>query len=354
MSEISVVYAGPLNPGGTCLRRFDILRTLGPRVFPFDISPRLRPLSSFRRLAESLLFYGPVFRGLNQAFLRVTEEVNPSVVWVDKGFWLWPSSVNRLRRRGFFLVHHNTDALFPRKLSYRWSYQLIRRTLPLFDLYLTSNRRDYEQLLPRRPGRTALTFLGYDKTRFQPGDQERQGIVFVGHHELRSEYYLRALVAGGLPIRVYGAGWSRCRSSPGWAGVVQSDSVSDQEYVRLIQGAKIGLGLVSEINRNETSGRCFEIPACGTFLLAPRTPALQTLYREGHEAEFFDSPSELVSKARHFLENDQERESLARRGRDRCLSSDYSWERYMRDDWARVLEAMPQKRIYTEDRAPCV
>lgn len=354
MSEVSVVYAGPLTPGGTCLHRLDILQNMGLRVYPFDIGPRFRSLSSFRRMAESLLFYGPVFQAINRDFIRFTETHSPTVVWVDKGFWLWPSTVDRFRRKGFFLVHHNTDALFPRRFSYRWSYLLIRQTLSGFHLYLTSNRLDYERLAPRPFPQTELTYLGYDKTRFHPAATERQGMIFIGHHEPRNERYIRSLVAADLPVKVYGAGWSRRRSLPGLAKVVQADAVRDDEYVSLIQGAKVGLGFVSEINGNETAGRCFEIPACGTFLLAPRTRQLQDLYREGEEAVFFGSPEELVDKARRYLIRDEgEREAIAHRGRERCLSSDYSWERFMREDWNRVVKALGARFIPAGETVPC-
>lgn len=355
MSDISVVYAGPLNAGGACLHRLDILRNVGPRVYPFDIAGWFRPLSSLRRMGESLLFYGPVFQSINREFVRFTETHRPTVVWVDKGFWLWPSSVERLRRRGFFLVHHNTDALFPQRFSYRWSYRLIRQTLSSFHLYLTSNRQDFERLVSRAPPqKTGLTFLGYDKNRFFPVATERRGMIFIGHHELRTERYILALAAAGLPVKVYGAGWSRRRSLPGLAEVVQSDAVRDDEYVSLIQGAKVGLGFVSEINGNETAGRCFEIPACGTFLLAPRTRQLQDLYREGEEAVFFGSPEELVDKARRYLIRDEgEREAIAHRGRERCLSSDYSWERFMREDWNRVVKALGTRFNPAGETVPC-
>lgn len=353
MSEITVVYAGPLTPGGTCLHRLDILQNRGPRVYPFDIGPWFRPLSPLRRMAESLLFYGPVFQAINRDFVRFTERHRPTVVWVDKGFWLWPSTVERLRQRGIFLVHHNTDALFPRRWSYQWSYRLIRQTLSGFHLYLTSNRQDYERLAPRASPQTELTFLGYDKSRFFPVAGERRGIIFIGHHEPRTERYIQGLVAAGLPVKVYGAGWSRRRSLPGLARVVQAGAVRDEEYVSMIRGAKIGLGFVSEINGNETAGRCFEIPACGTFLLAPRTRQLLDLYREGEEAAFFGSPEELVAKAHRYLGDEGEREAIARRGRERCLSADYSWERFMRDDWNRVVEALRLRSIPARETVPC-
>jgi spore maturation protein CgeB len=100
------------------------------------------------------------------------------------------------------------------------------------------------------------------------------------------------------------------------------------------------LCFVSKVNGNQTAARSFEIPASGTSLLAMRTEQHMKCYVEGREAEFFGNHQELVQKARYYLEHDDKRKEIARRGNKRCVSSNYSWDRYMRDDWAKVLKAM--------------
>jgi spore maturation protein CgeB len=98
------------------------------------------------------------------------------------------------------------------------------------------------------------------------------------------------------------------------------------------------------VNYNQTASRSFEIPACGTFLLAVRTPQHLAAYAEGREAEFFGDHAELVRKARYYLEHPEERRAIARRGQQRCVSSGYSWDALMAKDWARVRELYAASR----------
>ena len=47
--------------------------------------------------------------------------------------------------------------------------------------------------------------------------------------------------------------------------------------------------------------------------------------------------TELVEKARRYLADDAKRAEIAALGTQRCVQSDYSWARYMRDDWTKAL-----------------
>ena len=78
------------------------------------------------------------------------------------------------------------------------------------------------------------------------------------------------------------------------------------------------------MNRDVYTRRCFEIPACGTAMVAPRTKELQAMYREGEEAVYFDSKEELLAKVRWLLEDDEARNRIAKAGRERCLQDGHS------------------------------
>ena len=124
-------------------------------------------------------------------------------------------------------------------------------------------------------------------------------------------------------------------SNPKLTGHV-NDNLGDQEYVWALKLARIGLCFVSEWNYNQTAGRSYEIPACGTMLLAMRTAEHQRHYREGEEAEFFSDETELVGKVRRYLGDDAARRGVAARGRERCVTSGYSWREIMLRDWVTI------------------
>jgi hypothetical protein len=298
---------------------------------------------------ERICFYGPRACQANRELLDFCRTTKPDLVWVDKSTWIWPKTLRVLREFPAFLVHHFTDALYPRDMLMRWSFHLLRRSLPLYHMNFTSNIDDVKMIQASGAATIDLTYLAYDHTRFTSdplpeGDRERwdAGVLFVGHHEKRTERYLRALLDAGLPTTVYGWGWGKTALARRYPEAVGRRTLTDEEYVKAIKAARIGLCCVSELNYNQTAARSYEIPASGTFLLAMRTPQHQESYEEGKEAEFFSTPEECVEKARYFLEHPEERSAIAKAGHTRCTASEYSWARYMRDDWAKVREAFTQ------------
>jgi glycosyltransferase involved in cell wall biosynthesis len=342
---MKVVYAG--TPDGTCLARFQSLAPMVESAEFFSIAPYFEGMGRPQRMLETLTCRGPRHVRANADLLALCRRERPDLVWVDRSVWVWPSTLQALRAQGAFLVHHFTDALFPRRRRIYWAFRLLRKTLPLYDLNFTSNLDDHAWMTARRGIRAELTYLGYDADRFNdrplPADLLKEwscDLLFIGHHEPRTERQIVALVEAGLPVKVYGRGWERAAARDRLRDAVQFRPLSDEQYDYALKAAKIGLCFVSEINYNQTAGRSFEIPACGTFLLAMRTPQHLECYEEGVEAEFFGDPAELVRKARFYLENESQRRAIARRGHERCVRSDYSWQRYTRDDWGKVLAAM--------------
>ena len=137
------------------------------------------------------------------------------------------------------------------------------------------------------------------------------------------------LVGLGLPLRVRGSSWRKARNKRMLRSVIEPSAVPKEEYAKAIISTKINLGINSAQSRNLSSGRTFEIPAAGGFLLAQRTIEHQSFYNEGREAEFFGSAEELVDKARYYLKHDTKREKIAVAGHERCMASGYSWQELM-------------------------
>ena len=64
----------------------------------------------------------------------------------------------------------------------------------------------------------------------------------------------------------------------------------------------------------------------GGFLLADRTEEHRSFFEEGREAEFFGDREEFLDKIGYYLDNEGERQRIARAGRRRCLDSGYSYD----------------------------
>jgi len=175
----------------------------------------------------------------------------------------------------------------------------------------------------------------------------KHDVVFIGTpHDRRVQSLEYLIDKERLPVTVYGGRWNRLpvyyRNKSRFFG-----EVTGEAYAKIISGSKIALGYVSSSNLDEFTNRSFEIPACGGLLLAERTPSHLDLYHEGAEAEFFSSDKECAEKIKILLRDAEKREALRNAGHQRCLQSDYSLVRCVREAVEQVMGARGDSKMLT-------
>ena len=105
----------------------------------------------------------------------------------------------------------------------------------------------------------------------------------------------------------------------------QGGEIYGDDYACALTGARIGVGFLRKVCADQHTTRTFEIPACGSLLLADRTNEHQTFFEEGEEAEFFSSEAEFLDKMLFYGSNEQCRLKLASAGISRCQKSGYAY-----------------------------
>jgi spore maturation protein CgeB len=90
---------------------------------------------------------------------------------------------------------------------------------------------------------------------------------------------------------------------------------------RILRGARIALNRHIEVAEdNANNMRLNEATGVGSLLLTDSKSNLAELFAPGEEVVTYVDADELVTKARYFLEHDDERRAIAAAGQRRTLS----------------------------------
>ncbi len=332
--DLNILYVAALAQGfgGTDAQRMRSLEENGHRVVPFGMSSvtdrsllgglgvRLRRRGLSRFLGDERL---------TPKLWAAVREGHFDVVWIDKGVELPPRALKGIRQRcpaARIVGYSPDDMMNPANGSPNFL-----RTLPLYDLYFTTKTYGVEEL--RNEGCPRVLFVpnAYDSHLHRPvavtaDERQRWGgpVGFIGTAEEERAHTIRWLAEQGVPIKVWGNGWERAQRELGGKFEVAGPSQYGETYVKIMCAFDINLAFLRKVNRDRQTQRSIEIPACGAFMLAERTDEHRALFEEGTEAEFFATDAEALEKIRYYLAHPDERQRIARAGRQRCLDAGYS------------------------------
>jgi len=230
--------------------------------------------------------------------------------------------------------------------------------LPIYDCLITSKKYELDDY--RNVNKHVVYMpLGYANKVHRPAfpadskmkEAFSSDISFLGGWEPRREEYLGTLAREvNCSLKIWGYGWDflkdgqwtprrwwamrrnaggepfQIKANADLGKAIQGNEVYGDQYAWALSGAKINIGFLRKICPDQHTTRTFEIPACGSLLLADRSGEHSEFFVEGEEADFFSSADEMVDKVKYYLNHESERARIALNGRNRCLSSGYSYK----------------------------
>jgi hypothetical protein len=346
---MKILYLGEIDSGQTALMRMRALERLGHSVRGVHTSRPWKRARWLRRQLQRLTRRGLIVDEINSTILSAARDFRPALVWADKQEFVRAETIEMLRKLGAKTVHFTPDPYF----SLGWKRtRLMDEAMGALDalVYCKSyERRQYEAL-----GKPIIYMpLGYCDEVHRPLASEDThwncAVGFLGGWEPRREHFLHALAAAGIDLRIWGGYWQFLRDGK-WtprrhiilrrlAGkapfhfhrdellsrAYQGGEVYADDYARALTGSRVGLGFVRTAWPDQHTTRTFEIPACGSLLLADRTKEHQEFFEEGREAEFFESCEELLEKVKFYCGNESARKQMAEKGYKRCTQGGYAY-----------------------------
>lgn len=289
----------------------------------------------FRRIEERLII-GPDVIRLNSDFEKAIYDFQPEVVFIYRGVMVSPSTLSKIKRRMPKVVvvgYNNDDPFSPIQSKVLWRKFL--GALSIYDLVFAYRPGNVIEYLQHGARKSELLKPWYSKNLHFPvllGEEDKQKfeceVAFIGHYEDDGRAaFISKLLAEGIKVRIFGpmtpggGGWMLAlKEHPELKALLPTGMLWGQDYNKAILGAKITLCFLSKLNRDKYTRRCFEIPAVGGFLFSEYTEELDAMLTEGKEAEYFRDLEEFMRKIKYYLQDEEQRASIAAAGHKRMTS----------------------------------
>jgi spore maturation protein CgeB len=161
-------------------------------------------------------------------------------------------------------------------------------------------------------------------------------VTFVGNLGSKTQYlprrqYLERIIREGFRLKWWGPKIPRKfvtiplllgRLGKAYGGKF----IWGQEYAKAAQLSKIFLAFDSMPGiKKSMSARMYTAVGCGAFYLCQHVEGIEEVLVPGREIVTFRSEQEMIDMIRYYLKNDEERERIARAGRERILK-DHTYE----------------------------
>lgn len=206
----------------------------------------------------------------------------------------------------------------------------------MVDYIFTCNRHSIDFLKSKGVNNLFFNELGYDdeyvinksKIKFNKSNIR---FGFIGHYE---KSYLNQLDliqnsineinSNKLSLDVYGSGWYRNTFYKRKKYIKSYGPISHDIYWELINNFDVGIGLFSLMNRNNSSGRIFEIPASNSLLLVRRSEVTSSTFKNLETAIFWDS--ENINVINNLINSDRSlMQKICKNGHEFIRDNKFSW-----------------------------
>ena len=236
---------------------------------------------------------------------------------------------------------------------------------PCFSWVVTTDCKSLKKYDRIGYGNVILSQWAYNHFFPKPLDRGKiYDIVFIGQPHGKRKKMIERIKRAGIDIKCWGYGWPRGR-------------ISQKEMIRIYCQSKIGLNspnsstrtvlnsiggiffqkkdkslklispyywidniksLIEKNKRTQLKQSNFEIPGCGTLLLAGSSNDFKDYYKDGQEVIIYKNTNELIEKIKYYLKHDGDRETIARAGYELTLK-EHTYEKRFQQIFKKIAES---------------
>lgn len=326
---MKILYVGHFAPGENAYRRAIALRDLGHHVVGVTTGGLWDSHFLARNWQRLMRRVFPRIKNalLNATICRSVKDQQYDMAWVDKGTEVRRETLRCLKRRlpSIVLVSFcSDDMLNPNNMTVDFL-----ASLPNYDYHITTKSFNVAEFQVLGAKKVLMVDNGFCEHAHRPEQglpEEARATLggdvgFIGYWEKERAGSIVYLAENGVNVRVWGP-WKNSKKVPNL--LIEGRPAWEADYAKAIGAFKVNLCFLRKENRDLQTTRSVEIPACGGFMLAERTSEHLSLFKEGEEAEFFDSREEMLRKCKYYLKNEEQRKRVALAGYHKTVTAGYS------------------------------
>lgn len=269
---------------------------------------------------------GPTIQKINRDFYKKVEEINPQFIFIYRGTHIWPKTIQKIKVNHPKIIiagYHNDDPFSKRKVEFLNRHYL--KALSIYDWIFAYRQKNIPEYKRLGCNNVSLLRSYYIKKKNYPiSDMETQkyktDVIFAGHYEDDGrDHYIKGVLDAGIKFKLFGPEWECSHNYQYFINKLKTIPYLTNDYNLALNSANIALVFLSKLNNDTYTRRCFEITATKTFMLSQYTDDLNSMFKEGVEAEYFRDKEEMMNKIRYYLKHDDKREKIAKAGYERLM-----------------------------------
>ena len=310
-----ILYIGSLSPNCNCFKRYKTLIDLGYNVVGIDIDKTIYVKNITASIHHKLNIGYGIYK-LNKQVNKAVDDLKPDLIWVDNKPYLWEKTLKNILEKlpNSKIINLVTDDA---NGKFKSSWKITPKTAKYYHHHFVQRVENFDDYYSWGAHKVDFCLRSFDpnfhkiiELNITEKEQFSWDVGFIGSYEEERAEYIAHLINNGITVRVIGDGWANKKYWEIIEPHYVSKGVYSEEYVKRLNAIKIVLHFIRVANRDQQDSRTFEIPACGAFMLAQRTPIHEDLFEENVDAVFFDNKDELLDKCLKYLNDDNLRNHI--------------------------------------------
>jgi len=330
-----ILYVGSTSKNACASFYADAAEALGHEVLRWD--PQFFKAESFNETLQIKLFKKPVTSRLlwnHQQILNKCRDLKIDILLNLAENFLPLELLRELKTLPHrpHLLYHSHDNNFSSGILKPNDFF---ETLAWYDTIFTTKSQNLQKYKMLGQPRAFFIPSAYEPKVHRPisasesklGNQQF-AVSFVGTYDRSRDRFLEALDWNQL--YVWGDRWKRFDNYKKYKTHIVPHAIYFPDFADVLSHSHVTLGLLREEAEDKHTQRTFEIPACGTFQLAPRNDEILSFFEEDKEIVCFNSPEEMKDKIEYYLAHPSERNQIAEAGFKRVSDGKHTYLDRMR------------------------